>query len=117
MLECPRCGLINPDGAETCDCGYSFTGRPSFRSRVEVKTCTYIKQFGTFVEKWSSKKMDAHVSEMMQDGWELVNSANNAGHLNVGRTVVPAMLTGGLSLLLGASRSAETITLTFKRVR
>jgi len=23
-MECPNCGLINPDTAERCDCGYSF---------------------------------------------------------------------------------------------
>ena len=24
-MECPNCGLINPDTAERCDCGYTFT--------------------------------------------------------------------------------------------
>lgn len=23
-MECPRCKIINPPTAETCDCGYSF---------------------------------------------------------------------------------------------
>jgi len=23
-MKCPRCGLINPDGAIRCDCGYDF---------------------------------------------------------------------------------------------
>ena len=23
-LECPRCGLLSPDGAARCDCGYDF---------------------------------------------------------------------------------------------
>ena len=23
-MECPACGLLNPDSAELCDCGYSF---------------------------------------------------------------------------------------------
>lgn len=23
-MECPRCRLINPDGAQRCDCGYDF---------------------------------------------------------------------------------------------
>ena len=24
-MECPHCGLINPDTAERCNCGYTFT--------------------------------------------------------------------------------------------
>ena len=23
-VECPRCGLFNPDTAQRCDCGYDF---------------------------------------------------------------------------------------------
>ena len=23
-MDCPHCGLINPDSAERCDCGYDF---------------------------------------------------------------------------------------------
>jgi hypothetical protein len=23
-MKCPQCGLINPDDAQVCDCGYSF---------------------------------------------------------------------------------------------
>lgn len=23
-MDCPRCGLINPDSAQRCDCGYDF---------------------------------------------------------------------------------------------
>jgi hypothetical protein len=23
-MGCPKCGLINPDSAERCDCGYDF---------------------------------------------------------------------------------------------
>ena len=26
-MECPECGLLNPDTAERCDCGYSFTAQ------------------------------------------------------------------------------------------
>jgi FtsH-binding integral membrane protein len=28
-LTCPRCGLLSPDEAETCDCGYNFITRQS----------------------------------------------------------------------------------------
>ena len=26
-MDCPNCGLINPDGAERCDCGFDFHSR------------------------------------------------------------------------------------------
>jgi hypothetical protein len=26
-VECPRCGLINPESAQRCDCGYDFLSR------------------------------------------------------------------------------------------
>jgi hypothetical protein len=24
VMKCPKCGLINPDEAQRCDCGYDF---------------------------------------------------------------------------------------------
>ena len=26
-MDCPRCGLINPDTAQRCDCGYDFESK------------------------------------------------------------------------------------------
>lgn len=26
-MDCPKCGLVNPDTAQTCDCGYDFEKR------------------------------------------------------------------------------------------
>lgn len=26
-MDCPRCGLINPESAQRCDCGYDFASR------------------------------------------------------------------------------------------
>jgi Flp pilus assembly protein TadB len=26
-MDCPRCGLVNPDIAERCDCGYDFKSK------------------------------------------------------------------------------------------
>ena len=113
MPDCPQCSLINPPGAETCDCGHSFTGAP-FRSarlpQVEVKTFTYVKRFGmNMLDSWNTKPMDEHAAERMQGGWELMNSGADSGHVNVGRTVTAAALTGGLSLLFVASRSRDYV--------
>ncbi len=125
MPECPQCSLINPPGAEVCDCGYRFSGRPTSIARTsagpsaEVKTFSYAKYNKQFMLEgvWSPKAMDDHVAEMLREGWQLLNSSGDSGHVNVGRTVIAAAATGGLSLLLGASRSRERITLTFTRIR
>jgi len=59
--------------------------------------------------------MEEHVASKLAGGWELVTSAADGGHLRIGRTVAGAALTGGLSLLLGGSRSKASIVLTFKK--
>ena len=59
--------------------------------------------------------MDNHIQRMLTDGWEVMNSVNDTGHVRVGKTLAVAGLTGGLSLLFGASRTASTLTLTFKK--
>jgi len=28
-VKCPRCGLLSPETAEQCDCGYRFNGGPT----------------------------------------------------------------------------------------
>ncbi len=37
-MECPRCGLLNPDAALRCDCGYDFVSKavqtPYFRQEL-----------------------------------------------------------------------------------
>ncbi len=30
--DCPKCGLVNPPGAQRCDCGYDFVTRQVERS-------------------------------------------------------------------------------------
>ncbi len=63
----------------------------------------------------SEKQANAEVAEAAKYGWHLDNVAGTAGHVNVGRTATAAVLTGGVSLLLGASRSKDKITLAFSR--
>jgi hypothetical protein len=85
---------------------------------VQVQTFTYTMRAGAHRLPGlfgSGKTMDDHVAEMMSDGWEPMNSAADAGHVRVGKTLAGMALTGGLSLFFGASRTAEKITLTFKR--
>lgn len=33
-MKCPRCGLINPESALYCDCGYDFSGKEITRRRL-----------------------------------------------------------------------------------
>jgi hypothetical protein len=35
LMECPKCGLINPDEAERCDCGFDFVTQTLERSYLE----------------------------------------------------------------------------------
>jgi hypothetical protein len=48
-------------------------------------------------------------------GWMPQGATATDGHINLGRTVTGAVLTGGLTLLLGGSRSKGKITLTYVR--
>ena len=34
-MDCPICGLINPDTAQRCDCGYDFDSRRVERSYLD----------------------------------------------------------------------------------
>jgi hypothetical protein len=58
-------------------------------------------------------RMEREISELMSNGYQIQGQSGTGSHVNVGRTVTGAVLTGGLSLLLGASRSSGTQTITF----
>lgn len=48
-------------------------------------------------------------------GWVPSGTSATDGHINVGRTATEAVLTGGLTLLLGASRTKGNVTVTYVR--
>jgi hypothetical protein len=50
-----------------------------------------------------------------QRGWQPQTTAATEGHLNLGRTATGAILTGGLSLLFGGSRTSGKLTLMYHR--
>jgi hypothetical protein len=60
-----------------------------------------------------TSKMESELGELLQHGYTIASQTGTGSHVNVGRTVTGAVLTGGLSLLFGGSRSKEKITLTF----
>lgn len=61
------------------------------------------------------KQMQKEVEAAAHFGWIPQNTAATAGHINVGRTVTKFMLTGGIGMMTGASRSKDKLTITFVR--
>lgn len=62
-----------------------------------------------------NRKMENEIAELLGHGYSIASQTGTGSHVNVGRTVTGAVLTGGLSLLFGASRSKDKITITFVR--
>lgn len=62
-----------------------------------------------------TKRMEKEMSELLSNGYHIMSQSGTGSHINVGRTVTGAVLTGGLSLLLGGSRSKGKTTITFVR--
>ena len=52
-MECPRCGLINPDSAQRCDCGYDFQTQTVERPYFKQELTGLIKSYLTFVFVWN----------------------------------------------------------------
>ena len=48
---------------------------------MQVKTFTYKKMLNTYYlqKMFSSVKMDDHITEMLKDGWEVLNSGSHKG--------------------------------------
>jgi uncharacterized RDD family membrane protein YckC len=53
MLKCAACGLVNPDGAASCDCGYPLsTGEPSPISSAAADTRCRGSISSQFADPW-----------------------------------------------------------------
>lgn len=57
----------------------------------------------------------AEATILAAHGYGIAGQSGVGGHLNVGRTLTGAVLTGGISLLFGGSRTNGTIDVTFVR--
>lgn len=62
-----------------------------------------------------TRRMESEIAELIGHGYTIASQTGTGSHVNVGRTVTGALLTGGLSLLFGGSRSKDKITMTFVR--
>jgi len=57
--------------------------------------------------------MGSEIAELISDGYTTASQTGVGSHINVRQTVTGAVLTGGQSLLLGASHSGFKTTITF----
>lgn len=70
----------------------------------------------TYIATYTDEKtMQSEAEAAAQFGWLPQNTAGTAGHINVGRTAAKVALLGPISLVTGASRSKDKITVTFLR--
>ncbi len=84
-------------------------GQPGSEWYTDSSRLTYI---GTYTD---DNQLQREVESAALNGWFVQSTAGTGGHVNVGRTATVAALTGGVSLLFGASRSKDKITVTFGR--
>ena len=52
-MKCPRCGLINPETAQRCDCGYDFVTHLVEKPYFKQNLPTEIKGFFIFLIVWN----------------------------------------------------------------
>lgn len=64
----------------------------------------------------SAEKASREANRAAKKGWIPQGTSATDGHLNVGTTAAAVMLTGGLALLAGGSRSKGKITITYTRI-
>jgi hypothetical protein len=70
----------------------------------------------TYVAKYKNEKdAAAEAEEAAKKGWIPQSVTATDGHINVGRTATGAVLTRGIYLLMGGSRSKGEITITYVR--
>ena len=53
-MKCPRCGLINPDIAQRCDCGYDFLSKTVQKAYFQQKLPAEIRGFLIFLIVWNA---------------------------------------------------------------
>jgi len=75
----------------------------------DAKRLTYVATYTK--DKDAQKEMEAAAHH----GWMPQGTTATEGHINVGRTLIKGVLTGGIGLMTGASRSRGKITITFTR--
>ena len=111
---------VDPEGRRHCRACLRNAGTPAPPREQAPAPYRWWKhsprgRVGTHIGRYDDPvRMDAEVTAASTFGWTVKNVATTGSHINVGRTVAPAAMTGGLSLLLGASRTKEKYIVTFE---
>lgn len=77
-MKCPNCGLVNPDSAQSCGCGYDFQ---SHRNNASDSAPKAHHQIGEKEERLISAAVEGHthvLKELLATGVD-VNAKGNAG--------------------------------------
>lgn len=63
----------------------------------------------------NDKAMQRDLEAAYANGWMIQGQSSVGGHVNVGRAVTKFVLTGGIGLMTGVSRSKDKTTITYVR--
>ena len=93
------------NGAEYLEQFEAWLAKETSDWTTPVTVRTYKQDQGWLIE--------LEAKHLIANGYEVQDQSSAGAHVNVGRTATAAVLTGGLSLLFGASRSKGTVTLMY----
>lgn len=96
---------MSPD-LKTLFMKWLLSGRPWYMKDEEL---THVAAYT------NAKAMNREMKQALRYGWTVQNTTSMAGHINVGRTLTKAALTGGVGLMLGASRTKDNLTVIYER--
>ena len=111
---------VDPEGMRHCRACLRNAGTPAPPKEQAPSPYRWWKatpsgRVRTHVERYDNEAtMDSEIARASSYGWIVKNVSTIGSHINVARTVAPIVLTGGLSLLKGASRSKEKYIVTFE---
>jgi hypothetical protein len=121
--QCTLCQKFSPPRQQFCECGYYF-GPAEVEvppepvtvrhveavpvPAIEVKTFRYRRTWGTYyVDRFASTRtMDDHISQMLQQGWTLFNATTFPGQARVGDTLAANRTDRLLGLVAGGRKGS-----------
>ncbi len=90
--------------------------REKEKQRVSESTPNRTGKIQVMVRVYDTvSQYEADAQRLIPQGWRIEQQSQGGGHVNIGRTTTGAVLTGGLSLLFGGSRTKDKLTVTWRR--